>query len=316
MFETIIEYLNRLDTTILILDINGFDNIFKNLISNKGSQVFSIINQFKRDFELKSSKSVGTESQPYNKKDFTKNEQVTWTQMYLLFHQVISWIGYGDLNPDQISLFQMNRHDPVCRYEFKRDYSSLYDYLSQFETLQIDLLEPQFYLTDKRWGYDWYELYYYMSDNNSSGILSTIEDLVRNNKKIDIIKVLELTEKYGIDYADMEGDYYRETLYNLVNIDDVEWKEIQIKLVKFLYNRSGDNTGITLLWYPKLFKFRGHDEDSDIKNTYGPVDYYDLQELTELWTDDYENTQIYKELMDETLKFIASDNPQFNFEYS
>jgi len=330
MLGTIIGYLNRLDVTILILDINininMNDNIFKDLISNKGKQLFSILNQIKDDFELKSSfngrplglpsdqndfshfdqlKSVGTESQP-NKKTLIK---LTWTQMYLLFYKVIIF------NFDQVKRADFNhpRDAPIYYYLFKRDYNDLGDYLIQVEPIRDDVNTPQFYLTDQKFGFLWNDLYLMMEIKNIPDTITIIQIMVKENERVNIIKMLELTDKYGINYSNTDFDDFRDIIYELKDIEVDKFKENKIKMIKFIYNKTGKNSGMQTLLFPELFKwFRGHDEDSDIKNTYGPSEYYDLQELTEIWENDYEDEPEYIELMDETLKFIASDNPQFD----
>jgi hypothetical protein len=293
ILSIIIEYLNRLDITVLILDMDVSDNIFKNLISHKGIQVFKVLSQFKKHLEL------------------------SWTQLYLLFYKVmkIDPEVMHDFDDENMKLFEHARDDPVCRYLFKTRYNDLYDYLSKFEKIKKDTSEPQFYLTYTRWGFDWSELYSYMVDQND-GILGTIEAIANDNLDLDIIYALKLTEEYGVDYSHMEGDYIRETFYNLKDVDDPKWRDTQIKLIKFIYNYTGDNAGITSLRYPELFKwFRGHDQDSEIKNTYGPVEYFDLDDLSEMWADEYvEAGPEDRKIMDETLKFIAEDNPQFNLD--
>ena len=286
MLGTIIGYLNRLDVTILILDINininMNDNIFKDLISNKGNQMFSILNQIKMILRL------------------------TWTQMYLLFYKVIT-VDF------KLANFNYPRDAPIYYYLFKRDYNDLGDYLIQVEPIRDDVNTPQFYLTDQKFGFLWNDLYLMMEIKNIPDTITIIQIMVKENERVNIIKMLELTDKYGINYSNTDFDDFRDIIYELKDIEVDKFKENKIKMIKFIYNKTGKNSGMQTLLFPELFKwFRGHDEDSDIKNTYGPSEYYDLQELTEIWENDYEDEPEYIELMDETLKFIASDNPQFD----
>src|SRR5205823_5029628 len=143
------------------------ESVFTSVISNLG--LYQILNSIKKDMN------------------------VGWKETYLLFYKLIK----QNFGKDTVSTIETKhaRNDAEYRYITKIKYPEVYNYLIQFEKFKLETLDPQFYLTNQRGGFDWLDIYNKVNKGTFYHMEHMIRDLINDYElgdKIDVLKLIKL----------------------------------------------------------------------------------------------------------------------------
>jgi len=289
----IIPKLSILDLLNFKLSIEIPDHIFQYIINIKSSsnEMKNILSEFKLELNT------------------------DYYHIYMIFYELFN-NNLNNATSNKLALNTKELHITKILYKYylKLNYPLIYDIINRYCDIEIPN-DVQFFRHME--GCEIYKVWYFaLHEKHPEEFLMILEDLSSSNPRIDIdtlyiLEAAEAAEKYGLDFTKINSGYYRESVYQYF-----AEKTIDQNLIKFMYNKLGDNASIIFISDVKLFKwFRGYDQDSVIKNTFGPIEYYDLDDLYEMWTDSYiEADSSIKKEMDKTIDFISIDYPAFSKE--